>query len=73
MHIFSAATAGSPRWATVSTGKTLGVLGLGKIGSEVARIGLAFGMNVIAYFQNLTPDKAQACGSAPRLQGGTLP
>ena len=44
-------------------GKTLGVLGLGNIGSEVARIGLAFGMEVIAWSQNLTPDKAQACGS----------
>jgi phosphoglycerate dehydrogenase-like enzyme len=43
-------------------GKTLGVLGLGNIGSEVARIGLAFGMDVIAWSQNLTPDKAHACG-----------
>ena len=39
-------------------GKTLGVLGLGNIGSEVARIGLAFGMRVIAWSQNLTADKA---------------
>jgi phosphoglycerate dehydrogenase-like enzyme len=44
-------------------GKTLGVLGLGNIGSEVARIGLAFRMDVIAWSQNLTPDKAQACGA----------
>jgi phosphoglycerate dehydrogenase-like enzyme len=44
-------------------GKTLGVLGLGNIGSEVARIGLAFGMQVIAWSQNLTPDRAQACGA----------
>src|SRR6516165_7810951 len=44
-------------------GKTLGVLGLGNIGSEVARIGLAFGMNVIAWSQNLAADKAQACGA----------
>ena len=44
-------------------GKTLGVLGLGNIGSEVARIGLAFGMEVIAWSQNLTPDKAQASGA----------
>jgi phosphoglycerate dehydrogenase-like enzyme len=43
-------------------GKTLGVLGLGNIGSEVARIGLAFGMKVIAWSQNLTADKAQTCG-----------
>jgi phosphoglycerate dehydrogenase-like enzyme len=44
-------------------GKTLGVLGLGNIGSEVARIGLAFGMRVIAWSQNLTADKAQSCGA----------
>jgi phosphoglycerate dehydrogenase-like enzyme len=44
-------------------GKTLGILGLGNIGSEVARIGLAFGLEVIAWSQNLTPDKAQACGA----------
>jgi phosphoglycerate dehydrogenase-like enzyme len=44
-------------------GKTLGVLGLGNIGSEVARIGLAFRMDVITWSQNLTPDKAQACGA----------
>jgi phosphoglycerate dehydrogenase-like enzyme len=44
-------------------GKTLGVLGLGNIGSEVARIGLAFGMHVIAWSQNLTAEKAQSCGA----------
>src|SRR5271167_447895 len=44
-------------------GKTLGVLGLGNIGSEVARIGLAFGMEVIAWSQNLTPEQAQASGA----------
>ncbi len=43
-------------------GKTLGVLGLGNIGSEVARIGLAFGMNLIAWSQNLTTERAEACG-----------
>lgn len=44
-------------------GKTLGLLGLGNIGSEVARIGLAFGMEVIAWSQNLTVDKAKTCGA----------
>jgi phosphoglycerate dehydrogenase-like enzyme len=44
-------------------GKTLGVLGLGNIGLEVARVGLAFGMEVIAWSQNLTADKALACGA----------
>jgi phosphoglycerate dehydrogenase-like enzyme len=43
-------------------GKILGILGLGNIGSAVARIGLAFGMEVIAWSQNLTPEKAGAQG-----------
>jgi phosphoglycerate dehydrogenase-like enzyme len=45
------------------SGKTLGVLGLGNIGGQVARIGLAFGMNVIAWSQNLTPEIAKAGGA----------
>ena len=45
-------------------GKTLGVLGLGNIGAEVARIGVAFGMSVIAWSQNLTQEKALAAGAA---------
>src|SRR5205807_4167444 len=44
-------------------GRSLGVVGLGNIGSEVARIGLAFGMEVIAWSQNLTAEKAQTCGA----------
>ena len=44
-------------------GKTLGVLGLGRIGSEVARIGRAFGMNVVAWSENLTPQAAEAAGA----------
>ncbi len=43
-------------------GRVLGVLGLGNIGREVARIGLAFGMKVIAWSQNLTPAAAEAAG-----------
>ena len=43
-------------------GKTLGVLGLGNIGAEVARIGRAIGMNVIAWSQNLTAQAAEAAG-----------
>src|SRR6266481_620223 len=44
-------------------GKSLGVVGLGNIGREVARIGLAFGMKVIAWSQNLTQEKASAAGA----------
>jgi phosphoglycerate dehydrogenase-like enzyme len=44
-------------------GKYLGVLGLGNIGKEVARIGLAFGMTVIAWSQNLTAEIANAAGA----------
>jgi len=43
-------------------GKTLAVVGLGNIGKEVARIGLAFGMKVIAWSQNLTEETASAAG-----------
>src|SRR4030081_3439270 len=39
-------------------GKTLGILGLGNVGSQVARIGTAFGMKLIAWSQNMTPESA---------------
>src|ERR1700726_185614 len=45
-------------------GKSLGVVGLGNIGREVARIGLAFGMKVMAWSQNLTEEKASAAGAS---------
>ena len=44
-------------------GKTLGVLGLGNVGSEVARIGIAFGMKLIAWSQNMTAETANATGA----------
>jgi phosphoglycerate dehydrogenase-like enzyme len=44
-------------------GKSLGVVGLGNVGREVARIGPAFGMKVIAWSQNLTAEKASAVGA----------
>ncbi|WP_078651454.1 D-2-hydroxyacid dehydrogenase family protein [Streptomyces xylophagus] len=43
-------------------GRTLGVLGLGRVGSGVARIGQAFGMDTIAWSQNLTPEAAAEHG-----------
>jgi phosphoglycerate dehydrogenase-like enzyme len=44
-------------------GKVLGVLGLGNIGGQVARIGRAFGMQIIAWSQNMTPQIAEAAGA----------
>jgi phosphoglycerate dehydrogenase-like enzyme len=43
-------------------GKVLGILGYGRIGSDVARVGLAFGMRVVAWSRSLTPEKAAAAG-----------
>ena len=43
--------------------KTLGILGLGRLGTQMARIGCAFGMNVIAWSQNLTAERATAAGA----------
>jgi phosphoglycerate dehydrogenase-like enzyme len=50
---------------TVGTGlhgKTLGVIGLGRLGTDVAKIGKAFGMHVIAWSQNLTRDSTDPLG-----------
>ena len=44
-------------------GKTLGVLGVGNIGSQVAHIAQAFGMGVIAWSQNLTDERAEGVGA----------
>jgi phosphoglycerate dehydrogenase-like enzyme len=43
--------------------RVLGVLGLGRIGARVARIGAAFGMDVVAWSQNLTPEAAAEAGA----------
>ncbi len=50
--------------STGLNGKTLGVLGLGKLGERVARVGLAFEMNVIGWSQNLSAERAAECGAA---------
>ncbi|MDT5045614.1 MAG: hypothetical protein QOG75_1467 [Mycobacterium sp.] len=44
-------------------GTVLGVLGLGRIGSRVARVGAAFGMDVVAWSTNLTPEAAEESGA----------
>jgi phosphoglycerate dehydrogenase-like enzyme len=44
-------------------GKTLGVVGLGKIGRRIAAYGRAFGMDVLAWSQNLTAEAAKEAGA----------
>jgi phosphoglycerate dehydrogenase-like enzyme len=55
------------RWGTALgmslANRVLGVLGLGRLGAMVARVGGAFGMNVIAWSQNMTAEKAAQCGA----------
>jgi phosphoglycerate dehydrogenase-like enzyme len=61
----NALRAGGPWQSTVGAdlhGKQLGILGLGRIGSRVARVGLAFGMTVAAWSPNLTRDRTDAAG-----------
>ena len=47
----------------VLDGKTLGIIGLGKIGARMARYGEALGMQVVAWSANLTTEKAKAAGA----------
>jgi phosphoglycerate dehydrogenase-like enzyme len=57
--------AGEAWQATVGAdlyGHTLGVIGLGNLGQRVAKVGQAFGMNVIAWSQNLTPERCKEHG-----------
>ena len=56
---------GGPWQQTVGAdlhGRTLGLLGLGKIGGRVAQVGLAFGMRVTAWSQHLTEERADEVG-----------
>jgi len=58
---------GGESWqATVGgdlNGKILGILGLGRLGQRVAKVGLAFGMKILAWSQNLTPEKCREAGA----------
>ena len=47
-------------------GKTLGIIGLGQLGSQVAEFGQAFGMNILAWSHNLTQDRAAQVGATLR-------
>jgi len=58
--------AGEPWQVTVGTdvdGKTLGIIGLGRLGTRVAKVAQALGMRTIAWSQNLTPEKAREAGA----------
>ena len=67
-HVVPEATAfrsGEEWQSTVGSdldGATLGVVGLGKIGSQVARVGLAFGMDVVAWSPHLTDERCAEVG-----------
>jgi phosphoglycerate dehydrogenase-like enzyme len=54
------------RWQTTVgdglAGRTLGVVGLGRLGARVARVGAAFDMDVIAWSQNLTDERCAEVG-----------
>jgi phosphoglycerate dehydrogenase-like enzyme len=57
--------AGEPWQSTLGPdveGLTMGVIGLGKLGTRVGKIALAFGMKVIAWSANITPERAAAAG-----------
>jgi phosphoglycerate dehydrogenase-like enzyme len=49
--------------ATDLSGKTIGIIGLGRVGTKMARYAKAFDMNVIAWSQNLTKENAEAVGA----------
>ncbi|MFI9319099.1 D-2-hydroxyacid dehydrogenase family protein [Kitasatospora aureofaciens] len=56
---------GGPWQSTVGAdlhGRTLGLLGLGRIGALVARVGLAFGMDVLVWSRSLTDERAAKAG-----------
>ena len=57
--------AGEPLQRLIGTeieGKTLGIVGLGKLGSKIAGLAKAFGMKAIAWSPNLTPERCEAAG-----------
>lgn len=56
---------------TGTEGKTLGVVGLGKLGARAAKVGLALGMKVVAWSQNLTDERAAEVG-VTRVDKATL-
>jgi phosphoglycerate dehydrogenase-like enzyme len=66
---FKAGDKWQPRLSGDLVGKRLGVIGLGRLGSRVARVGVAFDMDVVAWSRSLTAEAAAAAGAtlAPSL------
>lgn len=64
------------RWQTTIgddlAGRTLGVVGLGRLGQRVARVALAFDMEVLAWSQDLDPEEARALGVQPTSKDDLL-
>ncbi|KAF9481685.1 D-isomer specific 2-hydroxyacid dehydrogenase [Pholiota conissans] len=58
--------AGNPQWQSTMpmglAGKTLGLVGVGRLGSQTAAIAKAFGMKVVGWSPHLTPERAEAAG-----------
>ena len=54
-------------------GKTLGVIGLGKLGAKVSGLAKAFGMKVIAWSPNLTPERCNEVGVSSPPRTSCLP
>ena len=68
--------AGVPWQSTLGidlAGKTLGLLGFGKLGARAAGVGKAFGMKLIAWSQNLTPGEVQGGRRRVCLEGRSVP
>jgi phosphoglycerate dehydrogenase-like enzyme len=57
---------------TELAGRTLGVVGLGRLGRRVARVGLAFEMDVLAWSPNLDPAVARELGAEPTTKADLL-
>ncbi|HEY7136711.1 MAG TPA: D-2-hydroxyacid dehydrogenase family protein [Acidimicrobiia bacterium] len=53
-------------------GKTLAVLGLGRLGGQIARVGNAFGMDVVAWSENLTDERCAQVGGVTRVEKDEL-
>jgi phosphoglycerate dehydrogenase-like enzyme len=67
-HEHARLKAGAPWQTTIGLdleGMTLALLGLGRLGTRMAEIGQAFRMNVIAWSQNLTPERCREVGVEP--------